>query len=164
MRLLAIKHQYCRFCFLTSFLIFVEFPLIIIGCQFFPAIGNYIDVVVSSHFQFRSYLEMDISDSCGVWGDTLGNAILPIISYINDPYWTRLLVVLACEGYMCLQEHIDFDVVKSTNPEFKKATVRINIYKQHRQTIQVDRFSDLFFCPFVCRTCLFHCWGKFEFW
>ncbi|KAK9670526.1 hypothetical protein RND81_13G207500 [Saponaria officinalis] len=34
------------------------------------------------------------------------------------------------------KEHIDYDVVKSSNPEFKKATVRINIYKQHRQTIQ----------------------------
>lgn len=39
----------------------------------------------------------------------------------------------------CLQEHIDYDVVKSANPEFKKATVRINIYKQHRQTIQVSK-------------------------
>ncbi|KAK2980376.1 hypothetical protein RJ640_014549 [Escallonia rubra] len=34
------------------------------------------------------------------------------------------------------EEHLDYDVVKSPNPEFKKATVRINIYKQHRQTIQ----------------------------
>ncbi|PKI79321.1 hypothetical protein CRG98_000266, partial [Punica granatum] len=34
------------------------------------------------------------------------------------------------------KEHIDYDVVRSANPEFKKATVRINIYKQHRQTIQ----------------------------
>ncbi|GAB2282952.1 hypothetical protein Dimus_017486 [Dionaea muscipula] len=34
------------------------------------------------------------------------------------------------------KEHIDFDVVKSSNPEFKKATVRINVYKHHRQTIQ----------------------------
>ncbi|KAJ1420970.1 WD40/YVTN repeat-like-containing domain superfamily [Sesbania bispinosa] len=33
-------------------------------------------------------------------------------------------------------EHLDFDVVKSVNPEFKQATVRINIYKHHRQTIQ----------------------------
>ncbi|XP_074273560.1 RNA cytidine acetyltransferase 2-like [Silene latifolia] len=34
------------------------------------------------------------------------------------------------------KEHIDYDVIKSSDPEFKKATVRINIYKQHRQTIQ----------------------------
>lgn len=31
---------------------------------------------------------------------------------------------------------MDYDIVKSSNPEFKKATIRINIYKQHRQTIQ----------------------------
>lgn len=30
-------------------------------------------------------------------------------------------------------------MVKSANPDFKKATVRINIYRQHRQTIQVYR-------------------------
>ncbi|XP_057528601.1 RNA cytidine acetyltransferase 1 [Amaranthus tricolor] len=39
-------------------------------------------------------------------------------------------------GSLDYKEHIDYDVVKSSNPEFKKATVRINIYKQHRQTIQ----------------------------
>ncbi|KAK9130064.1 hypothetical protein Sjap_010551 [Stephania japonica] len=34
-------------------------------------------------------------------------------------------------------EHLDFDVVKSDNSsEYKKATIRMNIYKQHRQTIQ----------------------------
>ncbi|KAK9165712.1 hypothetical protein Scep_000903 [Stephania cephalantha] len=35
------------------------------------------------------------------------------------------------------KEHLDFDVVKSDNSsEYKKATIRMNIYKQHRQTIQ----------------------------
>ena len=46
---------------------------------------------------------------------------------------------LACDLAFYLQEHIDYDVVKSANPDFKKATVRINIFKQHRQTIQVRR-------------------------
>jgi hypothetical protein len=46
----------------------------------------------------------------------------------------------------CFQEHIDFDVVKSSSPEFKKATVRINIYRQHRQTIQVIDFYGLLLC------------------
>ncbi|XP_047316281.1 RNA cytidine acetyltransferase 1-like [Impatiens glandulifera] len=43
-----------------------------------------------------------------------------------------------CKGFDALEykEHLDYDVVKSSNSEFKKATVRINIYKQHRQTIQ----------------------------
>ncbi|ESQ44276.1 hypothetical protein EUTSA_v10005765mg [Eutrema salsugineum] len=43
-----------------------------------------------------------------------------------------------CKGFDALEykEHLDYDVVKSANPDFKKAIVRINIFKQHRQTIQ----------------------------
>lgn len=50
----------------------------------------------------------------------------------------KTLFEFICKGFDALEykEHIDYDVVKSTNPEFKKATVRINIYRQHRQTIQ----------------------------
>lgn len=42
--------------------------------------------------------------------------------------------------YMFLKEHLEYDVVRSVNPDFKKAIVRINIFKQHRQTIQVCSF------------------------
>ncbi|KAJ4896110.1 UPF0202 protein [Raphanus sativus] len=43
-----------------------------------------------------------------------------------------------CKGFDALEykEHLDYEVVKSANPDFKKAIVRINIIKQHRQTIQ----------------------------
>ena len=34
------------------------------------------------------------------------------------------------------QDHVDYEVVQSTNPEFNNATIRINIFKEHRQTIQ----------------------------
>lgn len=34
------------------------------------------------------------------------------------------------------KEHIDYDVAQSANPEFKKAVIRINIFKHHRQTVQ----------------------------
>ena len=34
------------------------------------------------------------------------------------------------------QEHEDYTVIQSTNPEFNKAVVRINIYHDHRQTVQ----------------------------
>jgi N-acetyltransferase 10 len=34
------------------------------------------------------------------------------------------------------EEHIDYDVVQSSNPEFKKAIVRVNVFRGHRQTIQ----------------------------
>ena len=35
------------------------------------------------------------------------------------------------------EEHLDYDIVQSTNPEFNKAIVRVNIFRDHRQTIQV---------------------------
>lgn len=35
------------------------------------------------------------------------------------------------------QEHLDYGKVNSTNPEHNKAIVRVNIFKEHRQTIQV---------------------------
>jgi N-acetyltransferase 10 len=36
------------------------------------------------------------------------------------------------------EEHLDYDIVQSTNPDFNKAIVRVNIFRQHRQTIQVS--------------------------
>ncbi|XP_027179739.1 RNA cytidine acetyltransferase 1 [Coffea eugenioides] len=55
-----------------------------------------------------------------------------------SPENLKTLFEFVCKGFDILEykEHLDYDVVRSTNPEFKKATVRINIYKQHRQTIQ----------------------------
>ncbi|XP_061972312.1 RNA cytidine acetyltransferase 1-like isoform X2 [Populus nigra] len=55
-----------------------------------------------------------------------------------SPENVKTLFEFICKGFDAIEykEHIDYDVVKSANPEFKKATVRINIFKQHRQTIQ----------------------------
>ena len=36
-----------------------------------------------------------------------------------------------------LEEHEHYDIIQSTNPDFNKAVVRVNVYSQHRQTIQV---------------------------
>ncbi|KAK7823247.1 rna cytidine acetyltransferase 2, partial [Quercus suber] len=51
----------------------------------------------------------------------------------------KTLFEFICKGFDALEckEHLDFDVVKSNNPKFKKATVWINIYRQHRQIIQI---------------------------
>ena len=38
-----------------------------------------------------------------------------------------------------MQEHLDYELVQSTNPEFNKAVVRVNIFRDHRQTIQVKK-------------------------
>lgn len=39
-------------------------------------------------------------------------------------------------------EHLDYDIIQSTNPAFNKAIVRVNIFKSHRQTIQYIQPSD----------------------
>ncbi|KAJ7545348.1 hypothetical protein O6H91_09G116300 [Diphasiastrum complanatum] len=40
------------------------------------------------------------------------------------------------------KEHLDYDLVESTNPAFNKAIVRVNIFHQHRQTIQYIQPQD----------------------
>jgi N-acetyltransferase 10 len=39
-------------------------------------------------------------------------------------------------------DHVDYSIIQSTNPEFNKAVVRVNIHRQHRQTIQYIRPQD----------------------
>ncbi|XP_032917393.1 RNA cytidine acetyltransferase [Catharus ustulatus] len=40
------------------------------------------------------------------------------------------------------QEHLDYEIVQSLNPEFNKAVVRVNVFKEHRQTIQYIHPAD----------------------
>jgi N-acetyltransferase 10 len=52
------------------------------------------------------------------------------------------------------EEHLDYDIAQSTNPDFNKAIVRVNVFRDHRQTIQVCVF---FLCskspaPNICST------------
>lgn len=42
-------------------------------------------------------------------------------------------------GYL---DHVDYTILQSTNPDFNKAIVRVNIHRQHRQTIQYIRPQD----------------------
>lgn len=39
-------------------------------------------------------------------------------------------------------EHLDYDIIQSTNPSFNNAVVRVNIFRSHRQTIQYIQPSD----------------------
>ena len=78
---------------------------------------------------------------------TLGLAIAGAIAfgysniYISSPSPENLntLFEFVFKGFdtLAYQEHLDYSLVQSTNPEFNKATVRINIFRDHRQTIQV---------------------------
>lgn len=42
---------------------------------------------------------------------------------------------LDAAGY---QEHIDYDLVESTNPEWGRAVVRVNVFRNHRQVRSVS--------------------------
>lgn len=39
-------------------------------------------------------------------------------------------------------DHLDYDIIQSTNPAFNKAIVRVNVHRQHRQTIQYIQPQD----------------------
>ncbi|XP_034220704.1 RNA cytidine acetyltransferase 2 isoform X2 [Prunus dulcis] len=58
-----------------------------------------------------------------------------------SPENLKTLFEFVCKGFDALEykEHIDYDVQKSSDPLLKKATLQINIFKQHRQTIQYIR-------------------------
>ncbi|PRP80602.1 hypothetical protein PROFUN_11545 [Planoprotostelium fungivorum] len=41
-----------------------------------------------------------------------------------------------------MKEHTDYEIVQSTNPDFNKAIVRVNFFREHRQTIQYIQPQD----------------------
>ncbi|PHT72066.1 hypothetical protein T459_22851 [Capsicum annuum] len=62
---------------------------------------------------------------------------------VPSPKNLKTLLDFVCKGFTMLlyKEHLDYDIVKSSNPKFKKSTVRINISKHQRQTIQISCIS-----------------------
>ncbi|ORX58725.1 DUF699-domain-containing protein [Hesseltinella vesiculosa] len=61
-----------------------------------------------------------------------------------SPENLKTLFEFVFKGFDALgyEEHLDYDIVQSTNPEFKKAIVRVNVFRQHRQTIQYIQPQD----------------------
>ncbi|XP_033102621.1 RNA cytidine acetyltransferase-like [Anneissia japonica] len=61
-----------------------------------------------------------------------------------SPENLRTLFEFVFKGFDNLeyQEHMDYELVQSTNPDFNKAVVRVNIFREHRQTIQYIHPSD----------------------
>lgn len=41
-------------------------------------------------------------------------------------------------------DHVDYTIIQSTNPDFNKAIVRVNVHRQHRQTIQYIQPQDAY--------------------
>nr|CAB3264206.1 N-acetyltransferase 10 [Phallusia mammillata] len=83
---------------------------------------------------------------------TLGLSIATAVafSYSNifvtspSPENLKTLFEFVFKGFDALeyQEHLDYELIQSTNPEFNKAVVRVNIFKEHRQTIQYIHPTD----------------------
>jgi N-acetyltransferase 10 len=44
-------------------------------------------------------------------------------------------------GYL---DHVDYSIIQSTNPDFNKAIVRVNVHRNHRQTIQYIQPQDAY--------------------
>eukprot|EP00743_Colponemidia_sp_Colp-15_P004675 GILK01005037.1.p1 GENE.GILK01005037.1~~GILK01005037.1.p1 ORF type:complete len:1046 (-),score=256.41 GILK01005037.1:107-3244(-) len=55
-----------------------------------------------------------------------------------SPENLKTLFEFVFKGFDALdyKEHLDYELVQSTNPEYNKAVVRVNIFRSHRQTIQ----------------------------
>ena len=66
--------------------------------------------------------------------------------YITSPSPENLktLFEFIAKGFEALnyQEHTDYEFFQSTNPEFNQATIRVNIFRDHRQTIQYIHPAD----------------------
>ncbi|CAD6501517.1 BgTH12-01773 [Blumeria graminis f. sp. triticale] len=82
----------------------------------------------------------------------LGVAIAAAVShgYSNifitspSPENLKTLFEFIFKGFDALNylDHEDYSIIQSTNPDFNKAIVRVNIHRQHRQTIQYIRPQD----------------------
>lgn len=68
--------------------------------------------------------------------------------YVTSPSPENLhtLFEFVLKGFDAIhfKEHLDYEVIQSTNPEFNKAIVRVNVFREHRQTIQYIHPTDAF--------------------
>ncbi|EDV99606.1 RNA cytidine acetyltransferase isoform X1 [Drosophila grimshawi] len=66
--------------------------------------------------------------------------------YVTSPHPENLITLFefVLKGFDGLeyQEHADYTIIRSTNPDYKKAIIRINITRNSRQTIQYIAPSD----------------------
>lgn len=65
---------------------------------------------------------------------------LCFMSFSRHFVWCLLARACLCS------EHLDYEVIQSTNPAFNRAVVRINVFKDHRQTIQYIQPHDRCCC------------------
>ena len=63
-----------------------------------------------------------------------------------SPENLKTLFEFVFKGFDALNyvDHIDYSIIQSTNPDFNKAIVRVNVHRQHRQTIQYIQPQDAY--------------------
>ncbi|KAJ2078851.1 N-acetyltransferase 10 [Coemansia sp. RSA 988] len=63
-----------------------------------------------------------------------------------SPENLKTLFQFVFKGFDALgfEEHTDYDIVQSTNPDFRDAVVRVNVFRKHRQTIQYIQPQDAY--------------------
>ena len=63
-----------------------------------------------------------------------------------SPENLKTLFEFVFKGFDALSylDHIDYTIIQSTNPDFNKAIVRVNVHRQHRQTIQYIQPQDAY--------------------
>ena len=63
-----------------------------------------------------------------------------------SPENLKTLFEFAFKGFDALNylDHVDYTIIQSTNPDFNKAIVRVNVHRQHRQTIQYIQPQDAY--------------------
>jgi len=61
-----------------------------------------------------------------------------------SPENLKTLFEFVLKGFDALNylDHVDYTIIQSTNPDFNKAIVRVNVHRQHRQTIQYIQPED----------------------
>ena len=63
-----------------------------------------------------------------------------------SPENLKTLFEFVFKGFDALNylDHTDYTIIQSTNPDFNKAIVRVNVHRQHRQTIQYIQPQDAY--------------------
>ncbi|KAI9834790.1 MAG: killer toxin resistant protein [Sarea resinae] len=63
-----------------------------------------------------------------------------------SPENLKTLFEFVFKGFDALNylDHVDYTIIQSTNPDFNKAIVRVNVHRQHRQTIQYIQPQDAY--------------------
>lgn len=63
-----------------------------------------------------------------------------------SPENLKTLFEFVFKGFDALDylDHVDYTIIQSTNPDFNKAIVRVNVHRRHRQTIQYIQPQDAY--------------------